>query len=121
MASILLIEDDPDVVDLYRIALEDAGHTIWQVFDDPAKALEAAASQEAHPHAAILDERLRGRSGTAFLSDLRRAYPDTRFLLATADPKAAAAALQMGAHAVKEKPFLLDELVEAVVRMLEGS
>ena len=72
------------------------------------------------PDLIILDERLRGRSGTAFIPTLRRTYPRARILLVTADPDAAEAAPQHGADRGVRKPVPLNQLVGHIRETLAG-
>ena len=69
MASILIVEDDPDQLELRRLLLEKAGHEVWtatsreqanQVFD------------QANAAVVIMDLRLPGlKDGQALIRDLR--------------------------------------------------
>jgi DNA-binding response OmpR family regulator len=120
MHRILIIEDELDVADLYRIVLEGEGYQVAGVFADPREALawaEGTVAGEA-PGLLIVDERLGGISGTAYLSELKEAFPPARILVATADPEAAAGAVGLGADLAIVKPFTLDRLRESVAALL---
>lgn len=113
MARILIIEDEFDVADLYRLTLELEGHEIVAIYDDPRDALPHPDRPEKpllEPDLIILDERLRGISGTSYLPRLRATFPETRILVATADPAIGPWALMRGADDVKHKPFAMRQL-----------
>jgi len=108
---IVVIEDEVDLGRLYRFALERRGYEVLGPFDDPREALAVGGEVGV----VILDERLGGLSGSAFLPEIRRTFPAARILLATADPGVAARARALGADLAKEKPFSIRDLVDAVV------
>ena len=73
MANILIVEDEGDIAELYRLFLQSEGHTVVGVYADPNEAL-GEAGRRAAPDLVILDERLGGRSGSAYLPDFRAAF-----------------------------------------------
>jgi DNA-binding response OmpR family regulator len=117
MARILIIEDEVDLTELYRLALEGAGHEILGIFDDPEEALFQAVGR-IDPEIIVLDERLRGRSGIAFLPGLRAAFPGARVLLASADPDAVEVSVLRCADAARKKPFPLGDLLEDIYTLI---
>lgn len=119
MASILIIEDEVDLAELYGMALESAGHTILGIFDDPEIPLLHPAPR-LDPDIIVLDERLRGRSGMAFLPDVRQAFPRARILFASADPYAVEVAIRSCADAARKKPFPLEELVAEITALINS-
>jgi DNA-binding response OmpR family regulator len=120
MALILIIEDEIDLAELYRLALEGAGHQILGIFDDPEEALFQAVGR-LDPEIIVLDERLRGRSGIAFLPSLRAAFPRARVLLASADPDAVEVAVVRCADAARKKPFPLGDLIGDIYTLIHTS
>lgn len=122
MRRILIIEDDPDLAEVYRMALEDQGYRIVGAYTAPAEAIAnfAQVAPEDRPQFIILDEHLEGGvSGARSIPALRSAFPGARIILATADaaahPDDGAGAI--GADAVEAKPFSLDTLVKTVERL----
>lgn len=112
MARVLILEDEADLVDLYRDALEADGHIVWGAYPDPREALARAEEGGPVPDAILLDERLGPLSGSYFIPELRRAFPRARIILATADPDIAESALLLGADLAKQKPFPLRGLLK---------
>lgn len=117
MARILIIEDEPDIGLLYRVALEGEGHQIAGEYAVPAEVLAAAAELEPID-VIVLDERLRGVSGSAHVEALREAFPEARILLATADPDVVLDADRLGVDLARQKPFSLARLRETVAELL---
>lgn len=110
MARIVVIEDEADQAELYRMALEAAGHEIV-ILDD----FQSVAGDV---HLVILDERLRGRSGSALIPRIRESWPGARILILTADPDVAEAAVEKGADEGRMKPLRLAQLVTGVEALL---
>ena len=59
MATVLILEDDPDLAELYRRSLADAGHRVVGVEGHPRDVLGRPEA----PDLIILDERLGAISG----------------------------------------------------------
>lgn len=69
MARLLLVEDDPDQLELRRLILEHAGHHVWAA-SSPQEALDLLT--EARPALVIMDLRLpRTEDGLALIGALR--------------------------------------------------
>lgn len=119
MARILIVEDEPDLGELYRLALESAGHTVLGIYADPATPLTQQNSFPA-PDLVILDERLGVRSGTSFVPEYRRTFRNARFMLVSADLDAVREAQKNGFDEAKRKPVTFRHLVENVAHLLSS-
>ena len=115
MSRILIIEDETDQAELFRMALEGAGMEVIGTTDDLRETETAPAGE---PDLVILDERLGGRSGVALIPRLRIAYPKTQMLILTADPDVAETAVERGADEGKMKPLPLVQLISSVRALL---
>ncbi len=118
---VLLIEDEPSIIEAIRFILTRDGWTV-QTHSDGVSAL--ARIHEAKPDVVILDVMLPGRSGFDILEDLR-ADPATAtlpVLVLTAKGQAAdrARAERAGASLYMTKPFSNAEVL-ASVRALAGA
>ena len=115
MGRVLIIEDEADQAELYRMALEGAGHEIVGLLpwvDEPS--LRRAKA----PDLVILDERLGGRSGSTLIPQIRKSFPAARILILTADPDVAESAVQIGADDGRMKPLPMAQLVGRVTEMI---
>jgi len=119
-ASILVVEDEPQIQELLAVNLEHAGHRVRRA----ASAEEAeAAIRAALPDVVVLDWMLPGESGLAFA---RRLRTDTRtrdlpilMLTARAMENDKISGLEAGADDYLTKPFSPRELnarIKAVLR-----
>ncbi|HEX7896536.1 MAG TPA: response regulator [Planctomycetota bacterium] len=120
MARIVVIEDNADLGEIYRLSLEAAGHQILGVFDQPDVALESS-DPGAPADLVILDERLGSRSGSSYVEPFRRVWPAALFLLVSADPDAVEAAHRRGFDEAKRKPVSLSHMVENIHGLLSRS
>jgi CheY-like chemotaxis protein len=69
MARILIVEDDPDQLELRRLLLEKAGHEVWTAL---SRFQANQLFEEANPSVVIMDLRLpRLEDGQALIQDLR--------------------------------------------------
>jgi len=116
MARILIIEDEADLVELYKLVLLGAGHEVVGAFDDPQEPL-SRPSPQLDPDLIILDERLHGLSGISALARLLRAFPRSKILFASADPDAVERSVREGAHLGLKKPFGIVEFLQAIQRL----
>jgi CheY-like chemotaxis protein len=66
---ILLVDDDPDVIDYLSSFLEDEGYEVQSASDERAARAEV---ERFDPHAILIDVMLPGRSGLDLLVSLRR-------------------------------------------------
>ena len=118
-ASILVIDDDPQMRRVIRAALEDEGLTVETAADGP-QALARGARRT--PTLVVLDMSLPGIAGADVASRLRTAHGEALpILVITADGRPAEKARQVGAYAYLTKPFDLDALLAAVQRGLRSA
>ncbi len=121
VATILVVDDEPQIVRLVRDYLERAGFTVLAAADGPA-ALRAARTRR--PDLVVLDLGLPGRDGLDVARELRRegAVPII-MLTARAEESDKLVGLELGADDYLTKPFSPKELVarvRAVLRRVEG-
>jgi len=115
---ILLVDDDPEIVESMRIALGALGYEIL-VARDGNQGLNLADTQD--PDLVILDMMMPKRSGFLVLERLRqtRKVP-TRVIMITANEgnRHKAYAEMLGVDDYIRKPFPMDRLIESVQRLL---
>ncbi|MGH7724632.1 MAG: response regulator [Candidatus Eiseniibacteriota bacterium] len=118
-ATLLVVEDDPRVVELLQIALGAHGFRVLPAYngDDAWKILI-----DEQPDLAILDVRLPRRSGLDLCESIRRepaiAHTPIIMVSALAETEARLAGLARGADDYLAKPFSPKELVARVRRLL---
>jgi len=106
---VLVADDSPHLVLLYRAVLEDAGFEVVSVSNGMAA---ISAVETGGFDAAVLDVLMPGVSGDAIADRLRRSHPNLPVLLMTGDY---GEQFVVDAPApVLRKPFAPEELVRAV-------
>lgn len=115
---VLVVDDDPDIVEAIRISLE-SGFEVVTAFDG----LEALRRiPECEPDLYVIDGMMPKMSGFQALQTLR-ACPDTRhqpvlFISAKADPRDREYARSLGANDFLAKPFSPAALVERLTALV---
>jgi len=115
---ILLVDDDPEIIDALRYALQAKGFDVL-VARDGNQGLAMAERED--PDLMILDMMMPKRSGFLVLEKLRRSRPvPLRIIMITANEgsRHKAYAEMLGVDDYIRKPFAMDRLIESVQRLL---
>jgi DNA-binding response OmpR family regulator len=119
-ASILVVDDEPNIVLSLEFLLKQAGFRVRTVSN--GEAALAAIAQEP-PDLVLLDVMIPGRDGYAVCQEVRSnpAWRDMRIIMLTAKGGdiQREKGLSLGADEYLTKPFSTRELVELVRRMLD--
>lgn len=112
---IVLIDDEEGIRRVTRITLEDAGYTVFTA-DNGKNGL--ALCEEVTPQIVITDVRMPGMDGIAVLETVKKNFPDTEVIVATAfgEMDLAIRALQLDASDFITKPLHSDALAVALER-----
>jgi DNA-binding response OmpR family regulator len=117
--KILLVDDDREIVESMRIALDASGFDIV-VARDGNQGLAMVERED--PDLVILDMMMPKRSGFLVLEKLRRTHPvPVRVIMITANEgsRHKAYAEMLGVDDYIRKPFAMDRLLESVSRLLK--
>lgn len=109
---ILVIEDDPDILNALNIALASVGFDVDVMLSGKSILL----NQFAVPDLFILDKRLPDVDGLDLCRYLKSKpnYRTVPVIVISASPKVRKKALESGATLFIEKPFAMQDLVEAI-------
>jgi two-component system phosphate regulon response regulator PhoB len=104
MASILVIDDDPDIADLVALRMKLDGHEV-EVVRDGSAGLQHALQHR--PDVVIIDWTLPGLTGPQVCTQLRAQLPPgtVRTILLTGLPLTESQAIASGADEFVPKPF----------------
>jgi two-component system OmpR family response regulator len=107
LARIMMVEDEPDIQAIAKIALETVGGLAVEICSSGREALEKAPLYK--PELILMDVMMPGMDGPSTLKELR-ARPDTKsipviFMTAKVQPQEVANFKMIGALGVIAKPF----------------
>ncbi|MEI6084471.1 MAG: response regulator [Verrucomicrobiota bacterium] len=105
---ILIAEDTESVRFALRLAMEYLGHEVVGLACDGEEAL--AAYERTNPEVVLMDVRMPLIDGLKCSSMLSQLHPDARIVIVTGGRTTNSMARDVGARAVVEKPFELDQL-----------
>ena len=115
---ILIVDDDPDIVESVRYPLEKKGYEVL-IARDGNQGLTLAEKEL--PDLVILDMMMPKRSGFLVLEKLRRTHEEPiRVIMITANEgsRHKAYAEMLGVDDYIRKPFAMDRLIESVEKLL---
>jgi two-component system chemotaxis response regulator CheY len=113
--NILAVDDEPQITDLIRVILQNAGHSV-DVLHDGGEALARLTELPGHYHLLITDHVMRKVSGLEFLVQLPMNVFKGRIIVLTGNltPELDAKYRALGVDRIMRKPFNADELRQTV-------
>jgi len=117
MKSILIVEDDRDLANLFKIVMEMVGFTV-QMIHDGKQGLDVLNDQSL-PDVVMLDMHLPGVSGEEIYAMLKDRGQERRVLLCSADVQLVEHYRALGANALT-KPAPVDDLQRVVMQIASG-
>ncbi len=117
--TILIVDDDPEIVESVKIALQSEGYTVFYARDGNQG---LALAERENPDLVILDMMMPKRSGFLVLEKLRRTRRvPIRIIMVTANEgnRHKSYAETLGVDDYIRKPFAMDRLLESVNRLLD--
>lgn len=127
VANILVVDDEPPIVDLVRFVLQGAGHKVTEAFDGrqalKALGVDPADDKAALPDLIMLDIMMPVMDG---LTVFRRIKENPRtasvpVVILTAKTQTQSLFQELSAEAFFQKPFNPGELRAAVTKVLESA
>jgi DNA-binding response OmpR family regulator len=117
VARILIVDDEPDILLMLRMSLEDEGHEVVMAADGE---MALARMEEHKPDLVLLDVMMPVLDGWGVLERKRSRGDDTAVIMLSAKSEQADVdrALGLGALDYVMKPFDLDRLVARVADAL---
>ena len=118
-AYVLVVDDDPSILDAMRFLLEDEGYHVQTA--EKAEYVESLQDTNGGlPDLIILDVLLSGKDGRTICRKLK-GQDETRHIpivMVSAHPDAERSVQEVGADAFVAKPFSVDDLLTVVEQLL---
>lgn len=119
MLNLLVVDDDPDLLELVCFQMQLAGFGVLGLPD--ARSIEQSILEFA-PHVVLLDIYLPGASGLDICRNLKSALcKDIPIILYSAGKISPQAVAETKADAFIPKPFEFDQLVEKIKKFASGT
>lgn len=115
--KILVVDDDPDILDATQFILEDTGYQVTTT--EKGEDVENLHTANNHlPDLIILDVLLSGKDGRIICKQLKDHQKTKQIpvLMISAHPDAKRTSLEAGANAFLAKPFEIDDLLSLVTK-----
>jgi two-component system cell cycle sensor histidine kinase/response regulator CckA len=117
--TVLVVEDDPPVRNVVRRSLERSGYHVIEATDGE-EGLSLAAAHGAEIGAVITDMMMPGMGGLAFAEALRASHPALGVVCISgySENHLNGANLLDSRHVFVQKPFSIDELLDAIAKVI---
>lgn len=112
--SVAIVDDEPDLQKLYKLAIASRGYQISYVASDGTDAIEKHQSTPYKPCIVVMDHRMPTKNGVETTKEILKQYPDTRIIFVSADEAIEKDALAAGAARFLKKPISLRELLKNI-------
>ncbi len=119
-ASILVIDDNLEMAEFIRLAIEDLGHTVIERHDGTS-GLQAFRDAPNSIDLVLLDVAMPDINGIHILEEIRGLSPGVPVIFVSGFVQGKAEALALGANDVLPKPFSMRDLENAVKAALKAS
>jgi DNA-binding response OmpR family regulator len=116
--DVLIVDDDPVIVELITDVLSTEGYIVRRVFNGVEGLMAIAADP---PALVLLDLHMPYLNGGAVLAQVRAAHPDLPIMLITATPELAAPYADLYQVQCIAKPFDISILIGCVARFVSRS
>jgi DNA-binding response OmpR family regulator len=119
MADILLVDDETFLHEIYTDFLELHGHKVVGIAYNGEEAVSVFRSLPKKPDVVIMDQRMPVKSGVEATREILEITDKTLVIFSSADVHARRTSAEVGAAGFVQKPFTLEELLNAVESALK--
>jgi DNA-binding response OmpR family regulator len=111
---IAIVDDEPDLQKLYKLAIASKGYRISYVASDGTDALEKQRAVPDKPDIIIMDHRMPTKNGVETTKEILAQYPHTKIIFVSADEAVEKDAMEAGASRFLKKPISLRDLLKNI-------
>ncbi len=121
METILVVDDEPALLELCRVILESDGYKVLSA-SNGEQALHVVEEHSGEIALAVLDQVMPGMNGSELGQRIQRINPDIPIVLMTgSSPKDVSRMLGGSTYRIIWKPFETESLSKAVVEVIDTS
>lgn len=115
-ASVLIVDDELFIVELYRDILQLRGYRVVGTAFDGEEALRKYNDSNEKPDVVIMDHRMPVMNGVEATREIIRLNPHQKIIFVSADILVEKEAREAGASEFLPKPFRMDDLIDRMKR-----
>ena len=115
-ASVLIVDDELFIVELYRDILQLRGYRVIGTAFDGEEALRKYNDSNEKPDVVIMDHRMPVMNGVEATREIMRQNPNQKIIFVSADVLVEKEAREAGASEFLPKPFRMDDLIDRMKR-----
>jgi two-component system, chemotaxis family, chemotaxis protein CheY len=112
--SVAIVDDEPDLQKLYKLAIASRGYRIAYVASDGTDAIDKQQSTPYKPCIIVMDHRMPTKNGVETTKEILKLYPDTKVIFVSADEAIEKDAMLAGAARFLKKPISLRDLLKNI-------
>ena len=112
MTSVLIVDDELFIVELYRDILQLRGYRVVGTAFDGEEALRKYGNSADKPDVIIMDHRMPVMNGVDATKEIIKLNPNQKVIFVSADVLVEKEARDAGAVEFLPKPFRMDDLIE---------
>ena len=117
MTSVLIVDDELFIVELYRDILQLRGYKVMGTAFDGEEALRRYNDSLDKPDVVIMDHRMPVMNGVEATREIMRVNPKQKVIFVSADVLVEKEARDAGATEFLSKPFRMDDLIERMQKI----
>jgi two-component system chemotaxis response regulator CheY len=114
MATLMLVDDEPSILEVYRNVLEIRDHVVIAEAHDGEEAVVLYNTLKTKPDVILMDHRMPRSNGITAMKNIHLINPLQCIIFVTADYDAAKTVMELGAHSFILKPFRMDALFNSI-------
>jgi CheY-like chemotaxis protein len=117
MTTVMIVDDELFIVELYRDILQLRGYKVVGTAFDGEEAVKRYMSSPDKPDVIIMDHRMPVMNGVEATKEIIRTNPGQKIIFVSADVLIEKDARDAGAAEFLPKPFRMDDLIEKMQRV----
>lgn len=117
MTSVLIVDDELFIVELYRDILQLRGYKVMGTAFDGEEALRKYNNSDDKPDVIIMDHRMPVMNGVDATKEIIKLNPKQKVIFVSADVLVEKEARDAGAVDFLPKPFRMDDLIEKMEKL----
>jgi len=120
LVTVLVVEDDDSLRNLYRIALKLKGHDVIGTAGDGKEAVDMFKNFSIKPDIILMDHRMPGKNGLEATKEIMKMDGKSKIIFTSADKSVREEAISLGARSFKPKPFSLEKLCSNIKKAMNS-